>query len=99
MKHRHSAQNDPAGVLSVPCLHQLPGFGLKYIQNASRRHYVQQCSLRGEAMKRLMLAVLVIAAIALVVVAEANKKEIVAITPSEDRWFTPPYYTDGRQRA
>ena len=50
-------------------------------------------------MKRLMLAVLVIAAIALVVVAEANKKEIVAITPSEVRWFTPPYYTDGRQRA
>ena len=49
-------------------------------------------------MKRLMLAVLVSAAIASVV-AETNKKEIVAITPSEVRWFTPSYYTDGRQRA
>jgi anti-sigma factor ChrR (cupin superfamily) len=28
-----------------------------------------------------------------------NKKEIVAITPDEVRWFTPPSYTDGRQRA
>ena len=28
-----------------------------------------------------------------------NKKEIVALTPDKIRWFTPPYYTDGRQRA
>ena len=49
-------------------------------------------------MKRLMLAVLVIAAIGFVV-ADTNKKEIVAITPSQVRWFRPPYYTDGRQRA
>ena len=49
-------------------------------------------------MKRSVLAVLVIATITLVV-AETNKKEIVAITPSQVRWFTPPYYTDGRQRA
>jgi quercetin dioxygenase-like cupin family protein len=49
-------------------------------------------------MKRLMLAVLVIAAIDFVVAA-TNKKEIAAITPSQVRWFTPPYYTDGRQRA
>ena len=50
-------------------------------------------------MKRPMLAVLVVAAVALVVVADTNKKEIVAITPSQVRWFTPSYYTDGRQRA
>ena len=49
-------------------------------------------------MKRLIFAVLVIAAIGFVV-ADTNKKEIVAITPSQVRWFTPPYYSDGRQRA
>ena len=32
-------------------------------------------------------------------VAEEGKKEIVALTPDQVRWFTPPYYTDGRQRA
>ena len=49
-------------------------------------------------MKRLMSAVLVFAAITLTL-ADTNKKEIIAITPSQVRWFTPPYYTDGRERA
>jgi len=49
-------------------------------------------------MKRVMLAVLVIAAITLMV-ADTNKKEIIAITPLQVRWFAPPYYTDGRERA
>ncbi len=49
-------------------------------------------------MKRLMLAVLVFAAITLTL-ADTNKKEIVALTPQQVRWFTPPYYTDGRERA
>ena len=49
-------------------------------------------------MKRLMFAVLVFAAIALTL-ADANKKEIIAFTPLQVRWFTPSYYTDGRQRA
>jgi quercetin dioxygenase-like cupin family protein len=31
--------------------------------------------------------------------AEWSKKEIVGLTPDEVRWFTPPYYHDGRQRA
>ena len=31
--------------------------------------------------------------------AAGNKKEIVALTANEVRWFTPPYYHDGRQRA
>jgi anti-sigma factor ChrR (cupin superfamily) len=31
--------------------------------------------------------------------AERGKKEIVGSTPDEVRWFTPPYYNDGRQRA
>ena len=49
-------------------------------------------------MKRLMLAVLVFAAITLTL-ADTNKKEIIAFTPLQVRWFTPSYYTDGRQRA
>ena len=31
--------------------------------------------------------------------AESSKKEIVGLTADEVRWFTPPYYNDGRQRA
>ena len=28
-----------------------------------------------------------------------DKKQIVAVRPDEVKWFTPPYYHDGRQRA
>jgi anti-sigma factor ChrR (cupin superfamily) len=28
-----------------------------------------------------------------------SKKEVVALAPQDIRWFTPAYYTDGRQRA
>ena len=28
-----------------------------------------------------------------------RKKEIAGLTTDQVRWFTPPYYTDGRQRA
>jgi anti-sigma factor ChrR (cupin superfamily) len=49
-------------------------------------------------MKQLMLAVLVFAAITLTL-ADTNKKEIIALTPQQVRWFTPSYYTDGRERA
>ena len=31
--------------------------------------------------------------------AEQHGQAIVAVTPEQVRWFTPPYYTDGRQRA
>ena len=31
--------------------------------------------------------------------AQQGKKEIVGVTPKQVRWFTPPYYKDGRQRA
>jgi quercetin dioxygenase-like cupin family protein len=30
---------------------------------------------------------------------ERSNMEIVGLTPDEVRWFTPPYYNDGRQRA
>src|SRR5262245_7582535 len=28
-----------------------------------------------------------------------NKNEILGIRPAEIKWFTPPYYNDGRKRA
>lgn len=55
-------------------------------------------------MKRLLL----VAAAALTVLtglmpgttrADQNQREVVAMTPERMRWFTPPYYRDGRQRA
>ena len=49
-------------------------------------------------MKRLMFAVLVFAAISLTF-ADTTKKKIIAFTPPQVRWFTPSYYTDGRERA
>ena len=32
-------------------------------------------------------------------VAEQSKKEIIGLTPDKVPWFTPSYYSDGRQRA
>jgi len=29
----------------------------------------------------------------------SQNKEIIALTPTQVHWFTPSYYTDGRQRA
>lgn len=49
-------------------------------------------------MKKLLLTGSVLAAITLTL-ADTNKKEITGITPQQVRWFTPSYYTDGRQRA
>jgi quercetin dioxygenase-like cupin family protein len=49
-------------------------------------------------MKRLVFAVFSFAAITLTL-ADTNEKEIIAFTPLQVRWFTPPYYTDGRERA
>jgi anti-sigma factor ChrR (cupin superfamily) len=48
-------------------------------------------------MKKSMLAGLVFAAITLML-GDTNK-EIIAFTPAQVRWFTPSYYTDGRERA
>ena len=48
-------------------------------------------------MKRSMLAVLIFAAMTSML-ADTNK-EIIAFTPAQVRWFTPSYYTDGRERA
>ena len=48
-------------------------------------------------MKKLMSALLI--AVATLTLADTNKKEISAFTPAQVRWFTPSYYTDGRERA
>ena len=51
-------------------------------------------------MKRLLLAALVFVSAAITVtLGDTNKKEIIAFTPQQVRWFTPSYYTDGRERA
>jgi quercetin dioxygenase-like cupin family protein len=44
--------------------------------------------------------VTIVAAVAWVTsLAQPSKKEIVGVTAEQIRWFTPPYYNDGRQRA
>ena len=51
-------------------------------------------------------ALLVVAAVVMILSitlartwADKTRKEIVGLTPQQVRWFTPPYYKDGRQRA
>ena len=55
-------------------------------------------------MKRVLSAAATVVTIVTAVVwatslAERSKSEIVGLTANEVRWFTPPYYNDGRQRA
>ena len=49
-------------------------------------------------MKRLIFVLFLIAAITLTL-ADTNVKQIIAFTPQQVRWFTPSYYSDGRERA
>src|SRR6185503_4356659 len=55
-------------------------------------------------MKKMLLAAAAVL-IALAAITSAMtwaskaQKEIVGLTPEQVRWFTPPYYNDGRQRA
>lgn len=55
-------------------------------------------------MKRVILAATgIVIALSAVTLATTwsfqNKREIIAVTPAQVRWFTPSYYKDGRQRA
>ena len=55
-------------------------------------------------MKKILLAVIAtviaLSAITLAMTwAGKTQKEVVGLTPEQVRWFTPPYYNDGRQRA
>jgi quercetin dioxygenase-like cupin family protein len=59
---------------------------------------------KEKEMKRVLYAAATVVAIVAAVASatslgQQSKKEIVGITADEVRWFTPPYYTDGRQRA
>ena len=46
-------------------------------------------------------AVLTVASVMLAIAVRANQtqKQIIGVTPEQVQWFTPSYYTDGRQRA
>ena len=44
------------------------------------------------------VALVAAVAVATIVAAQSNK-QIVALRPDDIRWFTPPFYKDGRQRA
>jgi len=53
-------------------------------------------------MRKIVLVGSILAAIAVVSVrawTKQNKEEIVGLKPQAVKWFTPPYYHDGRQRA
>lgn len=53
-------------------------------------------------MKKMFLtaAAIAITAITLAMTwAGTPQKEVVGLSPEQVRWFTPPYYNDGRQRA
>ena len=52
----------------------------------------------GAAISGVLLA-LASTIFAMVGRAQKTQKEIVGVTPEQVRWFTPPYYNDGRQRA
>jgi len=42
---------------------------------------------------------IVLVAITPALIGGQKDKGVVGVVPAEVRWFTPPYYTDGRQRA
>src|SRR5215470_13795679 len=62
-----------------------------------------QISYRKEKEMKRFLAVAAITMVAGVAwatsLSEKSRRQIVGLTPGEVRWFTPPYYNDGRQRA
>jgi len=49
---------------------------------------------------RLAVSIMVVLALRAATGSPAEpKKEVIAVAPQDVRWFTPTYYTDGRQRA
>ena len=47
----------------------------------------------------VMVVTIVVAIASATSLAQRSKREIVGLTADELRWFEPPYYHDGRQRA
>src|SRR5215510_11637808 len=50
-------------------------------------------------MKNTLVAVIALVAALISITLATAQKAIVAVKPQEVRWFKPPYYTDGRERA
>ena len=54
-------------------------------------------------MNRTVAAIASVCAIAAIayatLLAQGTRNAITAVTPDKIPWFTPPYYTNGRQRA
>jgi quercetin dioxygenase-like cupin family protein len=78
-------------------------FDVSALQFAREKQLLPSSLGREEEMKRILFAAVaatIVAAVASATrLAEQSKKEIVGLTPDKVRWFTPSYYTDGRQRA
>lgn len=57
--------------------------------------------MRTKIFLTAVAVVITLIAITFAIAAGRNnmQKAIVGLTPREIKWFTPPYYTDGRQRA
>lgn len=54
----------------------------------------------NRALSAAVASATVVAAVACAtILAAQDKKQVVALTPDDVRWFTPPSYNDGRQRA
>ncbi len=54
-------------------------------------------------MKRLLIvfaaAMMIVATLALAETSDDKTKKVFGLTPEQVRWYVPPYYQDGRQRA
>jgi Cupin domain len=69
-------------------------------QPAAKRNRLGKEKGMNRVLSAFATVVTIVAAVALATdMAGGSKKEIVGLTPEKIRWFTPPYYDDGRQRA
>src|SRR5581483_389656 len=64
---------------------------------AAHKFAAEEPMNRTVAATAAVLAIAVLACAALL--AQGTKNAIKAVTPDKVQWFTPTYYTDGRQRA
>jgi quercetin dioxygenase-like cupin family protein len=86
------------------CYRARRDFHLVEVAGYAERREAKQFWGQEKDMKRVLSAAAAVVTIVASVawstsLAEPSKKEIVGFTAVEVRWFTPPYYHDGRQRA
>ena len=86
--HSSYAENPAPG--NIPTVH--PSFGCYH----SDARMVQD---QGERMWRTLLTATLIVLVVIASGLTSGQKDIVGVMPAQVRWFTPTYYTDGRQRA